>query len=460
MPTNRTIQPGLQAFWEKIKTYVQEQIELHTLPDGTLSQYFPITGGKLKGFLYARNKVVINGTDQNLSELQLSVASSSSDIDADPTYYSYIRVYPQTNYTGSSNWYNMLVKSGGDMIIGGGASPQNLEALVSNGYLSDFNLASGKDLILTSDSVIHFYSKATSSTDPSILKHGIFNTEGNMYLDSISMNRGYNKKSSVDDLRAFGVRDLNDKLIGSYKVRQTKSDGKKYSSIEAYGENSSNTLITNQFSVGVNADGTRFYSCSDTAKFKQDLGITYAGLGIAPKTSGGTGVNNDSIAINTVFAGPASGSKGSSSFRKLVNADLPVVSIAKGGTGKTTAAEARAALGINRENLGGLTYKTIFTGNVAKGNQLGSTKLPDVLKYRFFLLTLSGGYSLVGFRSASGNINFVGGYDPGNGAQVALATVKVSSDGTCTYAAGGVHNVGSASSSSASKNLTGLYAML
>lgn len=50
---------------------------------------------------------------------------------------------------------------------------------------------------------------------------------------------------------------------------------------------------------------------------------------------GGTASDNSAAAINKVFAGPSSGSAGNASFRSLVAADLPTVTIAKGGTGAT-----------------------------------------------------------------------------------------------------------------------------
>lgn len=51
--------------------------------------------------------------------------------------------------------------------------------------------------------------------------------------------------------------------------------------------------------------------------------------GILDLARGGTGVNGTGQAINTVFAGPASGSAGSALFRALVAADIPNLSAAK-----------------------------------------------------------------------------------------------------------------------------------
>lgn len=54
---------------------------------------------------------------------------------------------------------------------------------------------------------------------------------------------------------------------------------------------------------------------------------TWQGTAVA-LAYGGTGTNNTAIAINKVFAGPASGSAGNASFRALVAADIPGITTA------------------------------------------------------------------------------------------------------------------------------------
>lgn len=180
---------------------------------------------------------------------------------------------------------------------------------------------------------------------------------------------------------------------------------------------------------------------------------------------GGTASDNTARAINTVFAGPSSGSAGNASWRKLADADIPslnaskidagtfninripTITPAKGGTGRTVAA---------------LSSKTIFSGlNVASGGSMGTNA--DVFDYRFFMATLASGCYCYGYRtgstSSAGSIFLVGGKDSGGGARVILAQIAVATNGKCTYTAGGEHSVGSGTASSTGRNITGLYGL-
>lgn len=180
---------------------------------------------------------------------------------------------------------------------------------------------------------------------------------------------------------------------------------------------------------------------------------------------GGTASDNTNSAINTVFAGPSSGSAGNASWRKLTAADIPnlnaskitagtldigripTITPAKGGTGRTVAA---------------LSSKTIFSGlNVAAGGNMGTNT--DVFDYRFFMATLASGCYCYGYRtgstSSAGIIYLVGGKDSGSGARVILAQIAVATNGKCTYTAGGEQSVGSGSGTSTARNITGLYGL-
>ena len=88
---------------------------------------------------------------------------------------------------------------------------------------------------------------------------------------------------------------------------------------------------------------------------------------------------------NTVLAAP-NGSSGPGTFRKLVSADIPsldagkitsgTLPVARGGTGSTTAAAARTALGITPANIGAATSNHTHTGYLTtSGTAAAATKL-------------------------------------------------------------------------------------
>lgn len=88
---------------------------------------------------------------------------------------------------------------------------------------------------------------------------------------------------------------------------------------------------------------------------------------------------------NTVLAAP-NGSSGPGTFRKLVSADIPsldagkitsgTLPVTRGGTGSTTAAAARTALGITPANIGAATSNHTHTGYLTtSGTAAAATKL-------------------------------------------------------------------------------------
>jgi len=173
-----------------------------------------------------------------------------------------------------------------------------------------------------------------------------------------------------------------------------------------------------------------------------------------------------SRSANTVLAAP-NGSSGSASFRSLVAADLPTVPISKGGTGKTTAADARAALGITRGNLTndstGCTTHTFFSGlSIAKGGVIGTDT--DVFKYRFFYITLASSGWCIGYRSGSsstaGMIRGVGAYNDASITYLYEVTIAVSTAGRLTLTVAARHKQLGTSSTTpdgGELNLTGVY---
>jgi len=434
---------GLETFWSKIKQYVANYVNQHG--GGASGDFLPISGGEVTGNLQVDGLLDIKN-----SQPKLAFTTSNND------YVSYIQAYDQGLSPAAG--HNMVIRSGGNIIIGGGESPSAIYDAVNNGTLTDFSKTS-EALALSADNAIHVY---TNCNTFSSRNHLLIGTDGSMYTYSNDMDNTYNVTLDQNYSKVFAVYDKNKKVVGRFTGRQ-QSDGSKLAMLEAYGFNSTNTGVWNSFCVGVDKTGTRYYTCSDKTKFRSDMGINYSTLGIVPRAQGGTQVNNNSVAINKVFAGPSSGNAGNATFRAIVANDLPVIPISKGGTGKTTAAEARSALGVTRANLGGISYQTVFSSlNVASGGVIGTNTA--VFNYRYFMATLTNGCYTYGYRtgstSASGNIYLVGGKDLGNGAHVELAQIAVDTKGKCTYIAGGEHSVGSGTALSKARNITGLFGLI
>lgn len=89
---------------------------------------------------------------------------------------------------------------------------------------------------------------------------------------------------------------------------------------------------------------------------------------------GGTGADNTSTAINTVFAGPSSGSAGNSSFRALVAADIPSLAaskigsgqlaVARGGTGAATASANTVFAGPSSGSAAEPSFRSLVTADL------------------------------------------------------------------------------------------------
>lgn len=114
------------------------------------------------------------------------------------------------------------------------------------------------------------------------------------------------------------------------------------------------------------------------AEARTALGITPANIGAAKAshnhnidnlTNFGTYIYDATLARtkNTFLAAP-NGSDGPASFRRIAVEDLPTVSIAKGGTGATTAAAARSALGITLDNLTNVHISTTTPTSLTEGH--------------------------------------------------------------------------------------------
>lgn len=84
-----------------------------------------------------------------------------------------------------------------------------------------------------------------------------------------------------------------------------------------------------------------------------------------------TAITLPSSVANTVLAGPTTGADATAAFRALVAADLPTVTVAKGGTGQTTYTNGQLLIGNTSGNT--LTKATLTAGsNVTITNGAGT----------------------------------------------------------------------------------------
>lgn len=185
--------------------------------------------------------------------------------------------------------------------------------------------------------------------------------------------------------------------------------------------------------------------------------------GTLARERGGTAVNNSAISPNRVLAGPSSGTDtGNATFRALVAADIPNLNASKitaGTLGIDRIPTITAAKGGTGRTSARLSTSTIFSGkDVASGGSIGTNTA--VFNYSFFLVTLAGGCYLFGYRTGgantAGTIYAVGAKDSGSGARWIAAQVAVTAAGACTYTAGGEHT---ADNSATARHFTGLYGL-
>ena len=135
--------------------------------------------------------------------------------------------------------------------------------------------------------------------------------------------------------------------------------------------------VTNMTSVGIISYNTNLMTTNTLAFWNGDYNssnasnLTYCNRGafgdMATKSSSNYWDTSTSRTANTVLAAP-NGSAGGASFRALVAADLPTVTVAKGGTGATTAAAARTSLGIGSIATRAIYYSSTTTTTPSGGN--------------------------------------------------------------------------------------------
>jgi len=159
-----------------------------------------------------------------------------------------------------------------------------------------------------------------------------------------------------------GMQALSVALTGSEETEVAKSNvsyrlslTNLFKTIGVLPDNGGNPVPTSGYRIAL-------YKISDGQPYSTTLNEALTGVGTVPaggsagqklaKASGSdydtewVDDNADDQSANTVLAGPASGADAAPSYRALVDDDLPIVSVSKGGTGSSTASAARTALGL------------------------------------------------------------------------------------------------------------------
>lgn len=181
---------------------------------------------------------------------------------------------------------------------------------------------------------------------------------------SVDVSKSNNNRSSTT-WYGMPIRDSAGRTHGAF-YGFAQADGIVGAGLWVYAHDTSGTqTASGAFQIKINKSGTVTYSVSNATNFRDALGassgvwttamipnlaaskITSGTLALA---RGGTASDNTARAINTVFAGPSSGSAGNASWRALVAADIPnlaaskitsgTLALARGGTASDNTARA------------------------------------------------------------------------------------------------------------------------
>jgi len=249
-------------------------------------------------------------------------------------YSSYIVAY-DTNTEGQG--HNMVIKSGGNMFLGGGESPAALYNLTKAGSATDVPSLQSESPVLSSDTWLYLFSNCGTVADRQRIafggEAGLLEIPGNLRLVNKTELGAYypNARARTDIGYVYGdharfqsreydldngassvsaqvsnvplqVNDKNNSAFMRLTARQL-TDGTVRAMLEAAGTHTGST-VWNAICVDVRKDGSQHYGVNNAANFRSDLGI-----------------NNAS------------------------NLNAGTLAVAHGGTGATTAAAARGKLG-------------------------------------------------------------------------------------------------------------------
>lgn len=166
--------------------------------------------------------------------------------------------------------------------------------------------------------------------------HGAIAIQNKSYAVDTSSNNGI--PSGAFHINGLDFVDSNELKVGGLQS-YAYSSGAIYSDIFAYDKKTDGSSVSNRLRVGIAKNGTCLYEVTDPAAFRSAIGAGTSSTNTTYTIA--TGDNNGQIKVT-----PSSGSAYNVSVKGLGNAAYigTPVSIANGGTGKTTAADARTAL--------------------------------------------------------------------------------------------------------------------
>lgn len=329
-------QNGLSHFMSKIKEYVDEAITggaavlgidhggtgattaanaltnlgaaslsaLNQVRDA-LSQYLPLSGGTVTGTLVLSKSSDAFGELDNNPALVVGGAKTAAHIEIDKN--------------------KVMAKSGVDTTAQIAINPDGGDVKIGKIADSIVNLCgtvqkNGTDLDT-------WYARRLHSHEDYLLLTGGTITGATNFKTT-----AYDRDAAVNTSGQNGVNvhwtDKDGGRSGTIRVDRD-AGGIMRMKIGAFTENSSGTEVYNWLQFGVDRDGTRYYSVSDAPKFRTDLGITKAGIGL------GNVENKSSATIRgELTSANVTDALGYTPF----NSNSGTLALARGGTGQSLSA--------------------------------------------------------------------------------------------------------------------------
>lgn len=208
---------------------------------------------------------------------------------------SYVKAYADPQGSGYGN--NVVVYSGGNMIVGGGESASSIYSNNVDGA-SDQN----ENLHLGADGIVYIYSNCNTIGNRKKWK---LNTDGTMEAPAPIhvINSGMDATASsrtANQYSASGVQDSSGKYIAWYQACQY-TDGMTANQIAARKYTSSSNYVDNALSLRIDKNGNRSVAFSDAGIWRTALGLgSLATESTVPISKGGTGATTRLNAVKNL----------------------------------------------------------------------------------------------------------------------------------------------------------------